>query len=324
MTKNIFITAVGGDIACATLRCIHSGYNYDLIIGCDISSYVQGRTYLDKFIQAPPYSDEVSYILFIKKVCIKYNITHLLPMSEPEIIIINKYRDWFNENGILLMINTSFILDIAMSKYNTASYLMQIGIPTPKTYRFDEYAGQLCYPLVVKANHGRGSKDVTIVNNDAEYKVVISRIIDPIIQEYIGTPEEEYTMCIFSNGLETFSLTFKRKLGFGGMSIMVEVANDNRLTEMANIIAQNMNLVGSINVQMRKDADKYYIFEINPRISSTVGFRHLFGFKDVIWWLQYLDGYKDKINFTLSENKVGIKTLGEMLLPSCVDDDNIF
>ena len=31
---------------------------------------------------------------------------------------------------------------------------------------------------------------------------------------------------------------------------------------------------------------KPYVFEINPRFSSTVRFRDLFGFKDVLWVLE--------------------------------------
>ncbi|VVH65373.1 hypothetical protein BSPLISOX_1590, partial [uncultured Gammaproteobacteria bacterium] len=32
------------------------------------------------------------------------------------------------------------------------------------------------------------------------------------------------------------------------------------------------------------------VFEINPRISSTVGMRNLIGFQDVIWLINEIDG----------------------------------
>jgi carbamoyl-phosphate synthase large subunit len=51
-------------------------------------------------------------------------------------------------------------------------------------------------------------------------------------------------------------------------------------------IAKGLNLVGSINVQLRLTSKGPIVFEINPRFSSTVFFRHLMGFDDVIWSLQ--------------------------------------
>ena len=320
MEKNLLITAVGGDIGCTALRCIINSYDYNVIIGCDIVSDIEARLYLDKFFIAPPYSDEEQYIEYIMDVCIKYSVTHLLPMSEQEIVLINKHRDWFGKNNVLLLVNKPLILDIALSKYKTASFLSEQGISVPKTYRLDEYTNQLSYPLVIKADYSRGSKDVKIVNNDEEYCNSIAQIYNPIIQEYIGTPDDEYTMCIFSDGTQVSSITFKRKLGFGGMSVKVELVCDEKLNYISNQIAKSFRLVGSINVQMRKESGEYYVFEINPRISSSIGFRHLFGFKDLIWWLSILDGKKVDLNYQVPDRKIGIRTLGEVLLPDYMDE----
>ena len=55
-------------------------------------------------------------------------------------------------------------------------------------------------------------------------------------------------------------------------------------------MAVKLNLVGSINVQLRITNHLPKIFEINPRFSSTVLFRHLFGFKDLEWSIKDLFG----------------------------------
>ena len=52
------------------------------------------------------------------------------------------------------------------------------------------------------------------------------------------------------------------------------------------LIADKINLSGSINIQLRKKGERVAIFEINPRFSSTVKFRHMMGFEDVIWSIQ--------------------------------------
>ena len=50
-------------------------------------------------------------------------------------------------------------------------------------------------------------------------------------------------------------------------------------------IADELNLIGSINIQLRKSKNRIAIFEINPRFSSTVFMRSLVNFNDVLWSL---------------------------------------
>ena len=57
-------------------------------------------------------------------------------------------------------------------------------------------------------------------------------------------------------------------------------------------IAQLIKLNGSINVQLKIKGRKYAIFEINPRLSSTVMMRNKMGFIDCIWWINYYLGKK--------------------------------
>ena len=58
-------------------------------------------------------------------------------------------------------------------------------------------------------------------------------------------------------------------------------------------LAVKINLEGSINVQLRLTEKGPVVFEINPRFSSTVLFRHMFGFKDLEWSIQ------DKLNIEI-------------------------
>jgi carbamoyl-phosphate synthase large subunit len=43
-----------------------------------------------------------------------------------------------------------------------------------------------------------------------------------------------------------------------------------------------------LNVQLRLRGGIPYVFEINPRFSSTLMMRHKIGFQDFIWTLDYL------------------------------------
>ena len=51
-------------------------------------------------------------------------------------------------------------------------------------------------------------------------------------------------------------------------------------------ISKLLKLKGSINIQLRVTNRGPVLFEINPRFSSTVGFRDKLGFKDLLWSMQ--------------------------------------
>ena len=97
------------------------------------------------------------------------------------------------------------------------------------------------------------------------------------------------------------------------MSRYVELMNDLQFADIAKKIADMFSLRGSVNVQMRKREGEYYVFEINPRISSTVGFRTELGFLDVSWWLDMMEG-NDVPEYVCPKEKIyGARTVEEKI-----------
>ena len=56
-------------------------------------------------------------------------------------------------------------------------------------------------------------------------------------------------------------------------------------SEYLSKISDVFNKPGLFNVQLRLTDDGPKLFEINPRISSTVVFRDKLGFHDLRWWI---------------------------------------
>jgi carbamoyl-phosphate synthase large subunit len=85
---------------------------------------------------------------------------------------------------------------------------------------------------------------------------------------------------------------------------------------MAECIAKNLNIVGCFNIQLRKNEGKYYIFEINPRISGTVFFRHGLSFQDVRWWLAHSSNELLFPYIRKYAKAVGIREFNEKIISS--------
>ena len=98
--------------------------------------------------------------------------------------------------------------------------------------------------------------------------------------------DAEYTCGLFraSSG-EVRSIVLRRKLR-GGLTGSGVVAMDSAIEELLHGLSEALALRGSINVQLRFRSGIPYIFEINPRFSSMVRFRHKLGFSDVLWSMQ--------------------------------------
>lgn len=303
--RKILVTAVSGDIGNGILKILRDTENE--LYGCDINEYAAGMDKVTEFWQEKPAGDE-GYIESLVKHCRKLEITHMIPVNEKEIDIISKNLEKFKDIGIKVIILNNEILDICLDKYKTAKYLEKENIIVPKTFLVDEWTedgnNYICKPR--KSN---GSKDIKIIKTYEELESLEGDKEDYVIQEYIDS-EEEYTVGIFSDGKEITSIAFKRKLKHG-YSDYVEYAKNEELEKLAYSIARLFDLYGYINFQLRKKDNKYYIFEINPRISGTVRFRDMLGFRDVVWWLNIADGLPSTQKDVNIRKAIGLRELEE-------------
>ena len=309
--RNILITGIGGDVACAILRCFFDCCKEDNIYGIDIKTYTPYMDKLTKTFVAPKYTEE-SYMPFIKTLIQKYDITHFIPTTEPEIEIANKERDYFRNNNIKLLINNETIVDICMSKYKTFSFLREHGIDVPDTYYAEKFNGELEYPFIMKSDKGCGSKHLKVVKNAKDWEEADKKGM--VCQQLIGSDNTEYTIGVFSDSETISSITLKRQLGYGGLSAMVQCCDIPQTKDIAQKIAEAFHLKGAFNIQLRKEGNKFFVFEINPRLSSTTGFRHMFGFMDAVWWIDMIDGMHIPQFEKKSVGMRGMKVLDDLII----------
>lgn len=308
--RRIFVTAISGDISNGILKILNE--NKEEVYGCDIYKYPVGLDGVKKFWQIKP-AKHSGYIGELLDICIENRITHLIPANEVELKVISQNRLKFEESGIKLLINSDEIITNFLDKYKTYDYLKGIkGITVPKTYSYDEFKED-GNKYVAKLRVSCGSKFLHIIQSKKDLEKLQCNMEDFIIQEYIGNESSEYTVGVFSNGDKIETIIFKRELK-NGYSSLVELVRDIEIEEIAKKIAKSIKLRGYINIQLRKERDKNYIFEINPRISGTVRFRYLLGFQDVLWWLDLLDGTLELDYFCRVNKAIGVRELNEKFI----------
>ena len=289
---NILLLGAGGDIGQSIYKILAEIKWIQKTVGTDININSASSLLFDKYYQVPKCKN-TEYIGEISKIIENEKISLVLPISESEI-------RYFFHNGIDSINNTPLILAnfisllIALDKLKTIEFLKENNLPYPKTHKQDANLN-LDYPIIAKSKTGSGSKSVIMIEDELDLIYTNRKFPNHILQEYLKEDEGEFTCGLFrSSKGEIRYIVFKRDLQ-SGYSVYGEIVDNKLINQLLVKIAILLNLKGSINIQLRIVNDIPYVFEINPRFSSTVRFRDLYGFRDVLWVLE------DHLNHKISD-----------------------
>ncbi|WP_343588622.1 ATP-grasp domain-containing protein [Flavobacterium sp.] len=292
---NVLVTGCGGDIGQSVGKILNSLDFIGSLYGCDISDKNAAKFIYDNFFIGLPCSDP-NYLNNLHEFIIKYKIDFVIPISEPELRFFSKEN--INKIGLAPLVTASSeALKVGFDKLFTAEFLKKENLPFPVTHSIDSVKSIEKFPAILKSRTGSGSSTVSIVYDNASFISIKAKEKDFIVQEYLEGDNGEYTCGVFrsKDGL-TRSIIIKREL-MGGFTGYGEVIKNEEISTLLYQIAEKIDLIGSINVQLRLTIKGAVVFEINPRFSSTVRFRDLLGFKDVQWSLE------DMMNISVSEYK---------------------
>ncbi len=276
---NILVTGCGGDIGFGVGKIlVKAGYGKRLI-GTDISDDHGGFVVFNECIIVPK-ANSLDYLAELKKLIERYSIDVLIPCSEAETKVILENATEMAIAGALIIAPNREAFDICSDKLKTANFLKDHKLPYPWT----KVVGKddpVELPCIIKQRVGAGSKNIGIVTKENIF--LYRQRVGDIWQELLLPDDEEYTCGIFRSSKEIIhTITFRRKLN-GGHTVSGQLVENQEIKELLTRVAEHLKLVGSINAQLRLTKKGPVIFEINPRFSSTLVFRHLLGFQDVIW-----------------------------------------
>lgn len=283
----VLISGIGGDIGQTIAGVLRDDF---ILIGADMNPFLPYQYFVDRFYQIPSAKDQ-GYFNAVKGICEKEKVDHFMPMPEPELRVLDLNRAVWAPWPVNVVINNAQIMNACLDKLRTVELLERLGLPFPRTAILKDLdLSSWHFPFIVKNRESCGSRQVWTVKDRYDLECVMRHDDGKLIaQELLSSPQEEYTTGVFSDGRTISSITFRRVLGYGGLSKEIELVPEPKLEALSRRVAESMGLAGSLNIQSRKMGEDFVPFEINPRISSTVGFRYAFGFRDVHWSLSIGD-----------------------------------
>jgi carbamoyl-phosphate synthase large subunit len=282
-----YVSSIGGDIAQSVAGIIAKSFDSAFILGTDLTSDNSGKVVVNLFEISPSAEDE-NYVLWLSGFLKMHSVEYFIPVNEKELhVLASLSREELSQvlGDCSLIWAGRNAVTIFEDKLATSKFLESIGVRTPVHFLDPESIIKSDFPIIVKPNLGAGSRSLFICRTHRELEAALCFVSNPIIQQYVGDIENEFTAAIFRrpNG-DTKVINFRRKLTAGATG-WAQVFPNLEIEQACQKIASSVNLSGSINVQFRLDDGLPTVFEINGRFSSTVYMRHLLGFEDLLWSL---------------------------------------
>jgi carbamoyl-phosphate synthase large subunit len=303
----IMVTSVGGGgVGMEAIKALRLSRRKYFILGTDMSDRSYGLFQADKGVVVPAAND-ARFVPEILKICSKEKIRAVIPGSEAELAVLSKRRGEFEKLDIYLLINSRSVIDLCLDKKKTFNYLRRKKITIPRTVaigRKSDISKVDFLPAIIKPCVGTGgSRNVFVAQDEEELDFFCNYLMKygskPLVQEYVGSSNDEYTVGILSDreGELISAIVIRRNivaalsnrlkipsLKSKGATLVVssgisqgEVVENKAVVAGCVRIAKAVNSKGPLNIQCRFVRGKVYPFEINPRISGTTHMRALAG-----------------------------------------------
>jgi carbamoyl-phosphate synthase large subunit len=309
----VLLTGIGGgghgEQILKALRLGELKYN---IVGTDISDACANRNKVDTFVKLPRATDP-RYLDEVRGLARAYKCVAIFHGSEPEMTVLSQSRTILEDEGIYTPVNPPSVLDICQDKARTMAHLSLHGFPTPKFREVRDLAHLESWdtlPAILKPSvGGGGSANVFIVQSREELLIFSKYLLGVcecfILQEYLGTPEEEYTVGVLfgKDGALINSIAIKRVINnaltirtqvpnktgrpeFGSRLIISTGISQGHVADWPQVrgacekIAASLSPIAPVNIQCRVVDGEVIPFEINPRFSGTTSLRAMAGYNE--------------------------------------------
>ncbi len=285
---NVLVLGVSGNVSQGIIQALRtSQFNINIVGACVFKDSI-GQYMTDKFFLSP-YANDKNFINWLINICNKEKIDLVLSGVEENIFEISKNIEKLTQKtNAKFIVAQEDILKIANNKLLTAKWLKENGCNYPifadlsDDKEVENLISKISFPLIVKPKEGKGSKGIIIINKKEDLNSIKDKKLY-VLEEYLGSKDDEYTVAVYMNKLGIFqsAIILKRTLQ-NGTTVLAEATENEAIYKECKKIAEKLKIKGPVNIQLRLHNNKPVCFEINARFSGTTPIRNLLGWRDLI------------------------------------------
>jgi len=222
-----------------------------------------------KYCYEIPLANHNSYQSKILHLYNKLKIDLLIPTVDEELEMISSLKT------VNSLIPSFDFIKIFNNKLKTSKFLKEKKLSHPEVINFQRNINKknIKYPLILKPIYGRGSKGIIILNNYDELKFYIKKLNisskNYIIQKYIKGIEFSVQMISDKLG-NLISIVPVKIIEKKGITIEAILDFNNNLIQFCKKFHEIFKTKSTYNIQLiMNNKKKFFIIEVNPRISTT-------------------------------------------------------
>jgi len=276
------------------------------VLGVD-ENKIKKIKYFNKIYQVK-YKNKKNYISNIIKICNKYKISLIVPLSDKESLIISEFRKIFSKLGIKILVNNYNLIKKIQNKLYVYKKIQKYKIRVPKYFliknkkEFKAKLKKFLFPLkpvvlkpislsggrgviVLKSNSkkinnkikvGKREKKINIKNFDLDK--FMKRFGNFIMMEHLKKPS--YDVDYFNYNKQEL-ISVRERINPSGIPYKGNIVkNDKKIENYCKKIAKALNLKGLVDFDLMSDQkNRPVLLELNTRPSGSIVVNHLAGFK---------------------------------------------
>jgi carbamoylphosphate synthase large subunit len=261
--KNILITCAGGSSSIYFAKKMRHRFNIFLVDG----SAQTVAPFLGFPFKKVPFGNSLSYTGAINSIIKKWQIDCVVPGADEELLPIE--RICTQNHSVMAIIPSADFIALCLNKKKLMAALAKSGISRLPAFKDIK---QVQYPSFAKPNFGRGSRQAHKIENrrqlEGYLKLYDKKFDEVLVQPFIQG--DEYTVSVIVNNLNKIIGVVPKKIILKKGITKAAVAERNSLIEdISKKIVQKFSPNGPFNIQLIMHNNEVYIFEINPRLSTT-------------------------------------------------------
>jgi carbamoyl-phosphate synthase large subunit len=265
------------------------------VVGCHYDAEGAGLYQFDAGHVVPPARDP-AYVDHVIALCREEGVQIIMPGSMLEMRVLAEHAERIGAaSGAVVVSSPTEVLRRMEDKWELTRYLASGGFEFPRSVLPNDagalvrFLDEVPYPYIVKDRFGAGSQGVGTARTPSQLARLIAAIPTPLVQEYLGRDDEEYTVGVFvcADGRPAGSIAMRRTLGLG-MTWKGEVLTDPALGHYCERVLAGSGCLGPCNVQLRLTRRGPVVFAVNPRFSSTTSARAHYGYNEAEMSVRHL------------------------------------
>jgi carbamoyl-phosphate synthase large subunit len=284
----ILVTAAGGDLGQAVIKCLALMTPKPHVLGCDCDASGVAGAFVDETFVAPR-ADDPGYGEWILRLSPDHGVSAVIPCSEAEIVRLASEQAMKTPESPALVCQPQTWLEVHGDKLRSFQTLEQ-SVPLADyadgsaPAEVEAFLSRAAFPCVIKPRRSCGSKSIVIATDADQVRRAVIAIPDSVVQEYIDDSDGEHSVGVFVGPDFSRAISFRRSLGPAGNSWEADnLEQDPEVLDYALAVAKGSRCSGACNVQVRKGTQGVRLLEVNPRFSSLVAARAACGFRDLEW-----------------------------------------